>query len=115
MDEALKNSTGQVEILVSLPDPDRQFSLNTFLNATFSMGNKMELTIPTSALIQTSDKTFVYVVNDKYFRRTLVETGVQNKEMIVVHRGLEEEELVVTSPVETLWLTELKVHQGAEK
>ena len=65
--------------------------------------------IPSSAVVKSAEGTFVYVDNAGWTIRTEVELGAEDGEMVEVVDGIYTGDLVVTSPVMTLWMTELQL------
>lgn len=114
-DESLKNQSGEIEWIIAVPDPENRFALGSFLQAKVSVGSiPKTLAVPKSALLQTADGTFVYLVSEKYFRRTAVEKGLEGEEFVEIRKGLSPGDTVVTKAVETLWLTELQIRQSSK-
>lgn len=75
-------------------------------------GYEASAMIPKSALLKTSSGTFVYVPNGRYFFRTAIKIGKENRDAIEVLEGLYPGDEVVSSPVMTLWLAELQAIKG---
>ena len=68
--------------------------------------------IPQSALLRTTEGSFVYAVNGDAYFRTAVKTGAEVDGWIEITDGLLAGDQVVTRPVETLWLIELRATKG---
>jgi hypothetical protein len=68
--------------------------------------------VPRTALLQTANGTFVYVVNGAHFLRTPVRPGAEAGDWVEITDGLYAGDVVVTSAVEQLWLAELRLTKG---
>jgi len=69
-------------------------------------------TVPRSALLRSSEGTFVYTLNGDAYLRTPVRLGPGSGERLAVTNGLRAGDRVVTRPVESLWLIELRATKG---
>jgi len=56
--------------------------------------------------------TFVYVVNGNFYLRTAVKTGARSTDFVEITDGLYAGDVVVTTPVNQLWLSELRLTKG---
>lgn len=84
-----------------------------FVSATISIPRNTPVTvIPSSAVLRAAEGTFVYVVNGSAFYRTSVKLGSETENKIEVTDGLYAGDQVVTKPVETLWIIELRATKG---
>ncbi|MES2309138.1 MAG: hypothetical protein V4507_09805, partial [Verrucomicrobiota bacterium] len=70
------------------------------------------LNIPRSALLETSQGSFVFVKNGDSWLRTEIKVGHSSKETIEITEGLHEGETIATQPVEALYLIELRSTKG---
>lgn len=103
----------QVEILIETPDSQKLFPIGTTFEATVKARAAQSVTaIPRSAVLNTSEGTFAYVVNGDYFFRTAIQTGAANAEFAEVKDGLYAGDQVVKQPVLTLWIAELQAIKG---
>jgi len=68
--------------------------------------------VPVSALLRTSEGTFVYTVNGDAYFRTAVNVGAETGGWAEITDGLLPGDQVVIRPVETLWLIELRATKG---
>lgn len=104
---------GQTEVLLEVPDATKTYSIGTLFTVTFDVGEAKSVTVvPKSAMLSASEGPFVYVVNGQHFLRTLIKIGGQNKDWIEVVDGLFSGDKIVSRPVETLWMTELRAVKG---
>ena len=114
LDSSLKDFNGQAELLVAIPDPERSFSFGGFLKATLPKRHvHMQFAVPKSALLETAEGAFLYIVDGNYLKRVAIQTGGQDAEFVDVREGVNSSSVVVTKPVQTLWLTELQAHQDS--
>jgi hypothetical protein len=103
---------GKVEVLLELADPKRKLKVGTFVPVTVSLP-KIEVTgIPRSAVLETSTGKFAYVKNGDFLLRTPVTTGIESEDTIEITDGLYEGDVVVSQPVEPLYLIELRATKG---
>ncbi|MCX6952178.1 MAG: hypothetical protein NTV51_08430 [Verrucomicrobia bacterium] len=70
------------------------------------------LTVPRSALLDSAAGSFVYVVNGEFYLRAAIKVGARSADFVEITDGLYAGDLVVTSPVEQLWLAELRLTKG---
>ena len=84
-----------------------------FVSATISIPRDTAvIVIPSSALLRAAEGTFVYVVNGGAYYRTPVKVGSEAEGNIEVTDGLYAGDQVVSKPVETLWIIELRATKG---
>ncbi len=116
--------------LTRLSPPSRTGDLEGIFRITLrgraaSIGESIELripqasgepvaTIPASALLETVEGHFVYVVNGKHFLRTAVAIGRSGGDRIEITDGLYPGDVVVKSPVRPLWYAELQALRGGK-
>ncbi len=103
---------GETEIVVGVTSAGA-LKDGDFASATITIPRKEPVTvIPRSALLQSSQGTFVYVVNGDAYLRTAVIAGNEANGKIEIIDGLFTGDEVVTRPVEALWLIELRATKG---
>ncbi len=103
---------GDYEVIVTA---DETLQPGAALAATFRFPAGDAVTsIPKSALLTTAEGTFVYAENDEYFLRTPVQVGAVNENHVEIVDGLYTGDVVVTTPVMSLWLTELQILRGGK-
>jgi len=83
-----------------------------FVSLTLRAPPTPMLVVPHSSLLDSAAGTFVYVVTDGSYRRTPVTRGAQTAGFVAITAGLRAGDVVVTAPVEQLWLTELRLTKG---
>ena len=103
---------GDYEVIVTA---DETLQPGAALAATFRFPAGDAVTsIPKSALLTTAEGTFVYAENDEYFLRTPVQVGAVNENHVEIVDGLYTGDVVVTTPVMSLWLAELQILRGGK-
>lgn len=104
---------GETEVIIGVTTAESKLKEGEFVNATISIPRNNAVTvIPSSALLRTIAGTFVYVVNGEAYFRTAVKPGSQTSDKIEIMDGLYPGDQVVTNPVETLWIIELRATKG---
>jgi len=74
--------------------------------------SRSALTVPRTALLDSAGGFFVYVVNGEFYLRTPVKTGASDASYFEITDGLYAGDIVVATPVEQLWLAELRLTKG---
>lgn len=107
-------ATGKVELLIELPDKEARLGVGSFLPITLDAAgsSRRRLVIPASALLKTAAGNFVYSKNGEYLLRKPVRTGATVEDVIEITEGLSLGEIIVTQPVQTLYLIELRAVSG---
>jgi len=104
---------GESEIIVGISNATTALMAGEFVPARISLPRDEAVTaIPQSAVLRTSEGTFVYVVNGDAYFRTAVKVGAEADDWVEITDGLLAGDQVVTKPVETLWLIELRATKG---
>jgi hypothetical protein len=104
---------GESEIIVGVTTPESGLKDGEFVKATiFVSQGEPVTTIPSSALLRTVEGTYVYVVNGDAYYRTAVTVGGSTEGKIEITDGLYAGDQVVSKPVETLWIIELRATKG---
>ncbi len=105
-------ASGDAEIDALLPGSDA-FQPGDFVRGTLTLPRANAVTvIPLSALLRTPEGTFVYAVNGRAYLRTAVKVGTVGADRVEITDGLLTGDQVVTTPVQTLWLIELRAVKG---
>lgn len=108
-----EKAAGQVELIFALPVAAPADDVGDTLNLSLTLAaDSPALTVPRSALLDSATGTFVYVVNGTSYLRTPVKVGASNSEFIEIIEGLYAGDTVVTTPVNQLWLSELRLTKG---
>jgi len=104
---------GESEIVIGISNATAALKSGEFVPARISVPrDEAVAAIPQSALLRTSEGSFVYAVNGNAYFRTAVKTGVEADGWIEITDGLLAGDQVVTKPVQTLWLIELRAVKG---
>lgn len=108
-----EKAAGQVELIFALPAdlpaPEQGDTLALSLSLA---ADSAALTVPRSALLDAATGTFVYVVNGTSYLRTPVKIGAFTADHVEITDGLYAGDTVVTTPVNQLWLSELRLTKG---
>lgn len=107
--------TAFAEVLVEIPDPPASLTPGAFLqvSAKFESPEKV-VTVPRSAVLETSEGPMVYAVSGEHLVRTAVKTGRTDGEFVEITDGLYTGDQVVLQPVKSLWMTELAAVKGGQ-
>lgn len=106
-------SLGEAEVIVGLTNATDRLKAGDFLSAVVTLPREDVVTvIPRVALLRTSEGTFVYAVNGDAFFRTPVKVGSEADDLLEITDGLFAGDAVVTKPVETFYLIELRATKG---
>ena len=104
---------GDAEVIVSITNAGAKLSPGEFLAAVVSVPQNESVTvIPLSALLRCAEGSFVYALNGRAYFRTAVKTGAEAEGFVEITDGLFSGDVVVTQPVEKLWLIELRATRG---
>ena len=104
---------GETEIVIGVSNATAALKSGEFVPARINLPrNEAVAAVPESALLRTSEGTFVYAVNGDAYFRTAVKIGATAEGFIEITDGLLAGDAVVTKPVETLWLIELRATKG---
>jgi hypothetical protein len=104
---------GEAEIVVGISNAATVLKPGEFLPARITVASQESVVVvPVSAVLRTSEGTFVYAVNGDAYIRTAVKVGSQASGLAEILDGLLAGDQVVTKPVETLWLIELRATKG---
>ena len=106
IDRGGENATGQAEVIVAL---DGRHAVGDFVVITFKGASSAVLAVPRGAILDSATGKFVYLASGGFYLRTAVKTGASNHEFVAVTEGLKSGDVIVTAPVQTLWLTELRL------
>jgi multidrug efflux pump subunit AcrA (membrane-fusion protein) len=113
LDRQAESVTGQVEVLIEVPDLEGHFQLGQFLDVKMDAdGSISDTVVPSSSVLKTPSGTFVYVRNGEHYIRTDVKTGMEGGGLVEIREGLYEGDTLVSNPVEKLWLIELRAVKG---
>lgn len=104
---------GDAEIVIGITNAGAKLKPAEFLSATITLPRDQSVAVvPKSAVLRAADGTFVYTVNGDAYFRTAVKTGAEAEGFVEITDGLFPGDVVVTKPVEKLWLIELRATKG---
>jgi multidrug efflux pump subunit AcrA (membrane-fusion protein) len=104
---------GESEIVIGVSNAATALKPGEFVPARISLPRDDAVpVIPQPALLRTSEGSFVYAVNGDAYFRTAVKTGAEADGWVEITDGLLAGDQVVTKPVQTLWLIELRATKG---
>ena len=104
---------GESEIVIGISNATAALKAGEFVPARINLPRDGAVTaIPLSAVLRTSEGTFVYAVNGDAYFRTAIKVGAEADGWVEVTDGLLAGDQVVTKPVQSLWLIELRATKG---
>ena len=107
------STPGDVELLLTIANAGARLLPGDFLAVTATISRaETVMVVPRSAVLRTAEGTFVYAANGESFYRTAVKMGGASGGLVEITDGLLAGDSVVTTPVETLWLIELRATKG---
>lgn len=106
-------SLSEAEVIVGLTNATDKVKPGEFLSAVITLPRENVVTvIPRAALLRTSEGAFVYTLNGEAYLRTPVKLGSEANGLLEITDGLLTGDSVVTKPVETFYLIELRATKG---
>ena len=107
------STPGDAELILAISPAGTRLQPGDFLavTATISRAENV-MVVPRSALLRTPEGTFVYALNGESFYRTAVKVGGGSGSLVEITDGLLAGDSVVITPVEMLWLIELRATKG---
>ena len=103
------------EVLLEIENKNNDFKNNQFIHMTAVLPETGTiLVVPKSSVLNTSEGTFVYVDNAGWKVRTPIVVGMEHEGMVEIVDGLLSGDVVVASPVMTLWMTELQLTKSGK-
>ncbi|AHF89472.1 hypothetical protein OPIT5_03490 [Opitutaceae bacterium TAV5] len=96
----------------TIPGKNGAAVVGDFVNLSLTGRPATVLTVPSAAVLDGATGAFVYVVNGDAWLRTPVRTGARSSDLVEITDGLYSGDQVVASPVDQLWLTELRLTRG---
>jgi hypothetical protein len=104
---------GESEVVIGVSNATALLTSGEFIPARINLPrDEIVAAIPESALLRTAEGTFVYAVNGHAYLRTAVKTGAEAEGWVEITDGLLAGDQVVSNPVQTLWLIELRATKG---
>ncbi len=104
----------KAEVILELSDSEAKLQVGDFITAAVSndANSTQGLTVPHSAVLQASNGAFVFLQNGNYLLRVPVKTGAQNEDSVEITEGLRLGDVVLSKPVEAVYLIELRFVKG---
>jgi multidrug efflux pump subunit AcrA (membrane-fusion protein) len=107
--------THKLEALLEIDASNDKLSVSDFVEVEVTVpASKETIVVPRSAVLKTSEGTFVYADNSGWKVRTQVKTGAEQDGWIEVTDGLYAGDAVVVEPAMTLWMTELQLTKSGK-
>ncbi len=104
---------GESEVVIGISNATVALKSGEFVSARINLERDAAVaSVPQSALLRTPEGTFVYAVNGDAYFRTAVKVGSEADGWVEITDGLLAGDAVVTKPVQTLWLIELRAVKG---
>lgn len=98
----------QGEVLLEIANTNDDLKSGKFLSGTVEISSDGEVVVvPKNAVINSAEGAFAYVDNGGWMTRAEVETGAEEDGLVEIVDGLYAGDIIATSPVMTLWMTEL--------
>lgn len=111
VDRTSVTATRRVDAIFTVErSPVPQFG--DFVELALAGEPRSALAVPRSAILDAATGTFVYVVNGENYLRTPVKIGAHSGDFVEITDGLYAGDVVVTTPVNQLWLSELRLTKG---
>ncbi len=104
---------GESEVVIGISNATTTLRPGEFVPARINLPRgQAVMVVPQSALLRTVEGSFVYAVNGHAYFRTAVKVGTEADGWVEITDGLLAGDQVVTQPVQTLWLIELRATKG---
>lgn len=96
IDEIVDEDTRSVRVMIECNNEDNLLKPGMYVSVKFIDQSRETLLIPSKAVLQYNDRTFVFVkLSEGMYMRRYVETGVSVDDKIVVTSGLNEDETII--------------------
>ena len=94
--DVLEPDTRRTKVRIAFDNPNKKFKPNMFANASFAAPLVSEITVPTSALVMSNDRTSLFIeITPWAFQRRTVEISHQEGDDAVIKSGVNDGERVV--------------------
>lgn len=111
VDRTAASTTGLADLTLSVDRPG--LTAGEYLPLTLTAKDASPVVaVPKSAVLRSAGGVFVYAVNEDHLVRTPVKTGAESEDFVEITDGLYSGDSIVTTPVEQLWLIELRLVKG---
>lgn len=111
IDRSTVAATRLVDLVFEL-DASPRHQIGDFVTLALAVEPATVLSVPRSAVLDGATGSFVYVVNSGAYLRTPVKVGARSADFIEISDGLYAGDIVVVTPVDQLWLAELRLTKG---
>lgn len=111
IDRSVAAATRLVDLVFELNASDT-YNVGDFATLALAGEPSSVLSVMKSAVLDGAAGTFVYVVNGDAFLRTPVKVGARSSDFVEITDGLYAGDVVVVTPVEQIWLAELRLTKG---
>ena len=111
IDSSMAAATRLADVVFEL-QPTTGQQIGDFVQIALKGAPTTVLTVPRSAVLDSATGTFAYVVNGNAYLRTPITIGAQSADFVEVTDGIYAGDTVVASPVDQLWLAELRLTKG---
>ena len=111
IDRATASTTGLADLTLSVNRSGLTAGEYVPLTLTAKEASPV-VAVPKGAVLRSAGGTFVYAVSGDYLVRTPVKTGAESDAFVEITDGLYSGDIIVTTPVEQLWLIELRAVKG---
>lgn len=111
IDRSTVAATRLVDLVFEL-DASPRHQIGDFVTLALAVEPAPVLSVPRSAVLDGATGSFVYVVNSGAYLRTPVKVGARSADFIEIADGLYAGDIVVVTPVDQLWLAELRLTKG---
>lgn len=89
-------------VRASIPNEDRSLATGMFMGVAIVLEERQSIGVPEVAVINEGEKAYVFVADGETARRRDVETGLRQGESVEVLGGLDENQLVIVSGIQSL-------------
>lgn len=104
---------GEVEVVIGVSNAITSLVPGEFVRVRLDQPREERVAaVPAGAVLRTAEGPFVYVVRGEAHLRTAVKLGAEADGWVEIVDGLKPGERVLTEPVQTLWLIELRATKG---
>ena len=111
-DCSLRDSAGVVEFVFQLPDDTPPREIGDFVSVDVFAEKAVKIALPKSAVLDSAEGKFVYIFKDGYFKKTGVETGIEDGNFCEITKGILATDKIVVAAADRLRLLELRLVNG---
>lgn len=113
-DRQIEKPLGLIELIFAVPDQEHRLKLGDSITLQYSpkLSSAPTRVVPRGAVLHATTGDFIYIANGSHLLRTIVKLGRLSSDWAEVLDGVSEGTQVAVQPVETLYLTELRLTKG---